>query len=799
MHRCLPVLLTTFLFALVGASPAPAAEPPNQNDPCSSAGRNTCDTNGVGAYRDYRYGVRWFGDYRRVVDDVDDPLFCIDLRFWYPSKAFGYEQRSAAGLKNKDGDAVSVAKLRRMAYALWRYGDSNNRTQQGAMMLYVHGLMGDAAPGEAAPDAIGPAVERRVRAITRTAERYAGPYTIETKVTAALTVGKEATVTARVLSASGAVVPGVTVRLDGSGAEGLARSAKTDGKGTAKATFTPSSAEGLKVTAKAEVAATLPALYVPTRGAAARSGQRLVAPASATVSDSVEAPVKVTPKVTTQISQQAAVPGAQVTDSVLVEGLSGQTVTVNAALYGPYPAADKMTCDGTPAWQGAFTAAGDGTYVTDPVTLTTPGYYTYVEWIDDSDRVAAVKTACGEVSETTIVRGSPAITTQISAQETAPGAQVTDTVVITGLGALSASVVAELWGPYPTKEAMTCQGEPAWRGSFTANGDGSYVTEAVTIPQAGYYTYREYIAEGPAFLGTQTACGEAAETTLAKAAPKVETIVSDAVVRPGAEIFDRIKVSGLGKTAATIEVELYGPYASRAEMDCKGTPYWKGKVEAAGDGEVRSPKAEIRRAGFYTYVERIAGSQLVAATETACGIEAETSLAAPLILTGRGDVQARTPRATTAQDDRVTPTTVTLPRLGIRAPIASAAIDLQTGALGVPKNIDRVGWWRDGAAPGATAGTILLAGHVDSAKRGAGAFYALKSARRGDTIELRSDDGKTRRWRVSAMQRVRKSELPERIFTRTGERRLVLVTCGGPFSESTGHYRDNIVVTAAPA
>ncbi|MFA9270971.1 MAG: class F sortase, partial [Baekduiaceae bacterium] len=152
-----------------------------------------------------------------------------------------------------------------------------------------------------------------------------------------------------------------------------------------------------------------------------------------------------------------------------------------------------------------------------------------------------------------------------------------------------------------------------------------------------------------------------------------------------------------------------------------------------------------------------------------------------------------------AQDDRVTPTSVALPRLGIRAPIASAGIDLQTGALGVPKNIDRVGWWRDGAAPGATAGTILLAGHVDSAKRGAGAFYALKSARRGDTIELRSDDGKTRRWRVSSLQRVRKSALPERIFTRAGERRLVLVTCGGPFNEATGHYRDNIVVTATPA
>ena len=55
------------------------------------------------------------------------------------------------------------------------------------------------------------------------------------------------------------------------------------------------------------------------------------------------------------------------------------------------------------------------------------------------------------------------------------------------------------------------------------------------------------------------------------------------------------------------------------------------------------------------------------------------------------------------------------------------------------------------SAGGATArrpdretGAILLAGHIDSAKRGAGAFYALKNARRGDTVTVTSDDGKTR-------------------------------------------------------
>ena len=102
-------LVPLLLFAILGGgAAAQAAEPPNQNDPCSRNGRNTCGTNGEGSYRNYRYGVRWFGDYRRASTDVSGGTFCIDLRFWYPSKSFDYEERSAAGLRNKESEAVSA-------------------------------------------------------------------------------------------------------------------------------------------------------------------------------------------------------------------------------------------------------------------------------------------------------------------------------------------------------------------------------------------------------------------------------------------------------------------------------------------------------------------------------------------------------------------------------------------------------------------------------------------------------------------------------------------------------------------
>jgi LPXTG-site transpeptidase (sortase) family protein len=189
----------------------------------------------------------------------------------------------------------------------------------------------------------------------------------------------------------------------------------------------------------------------------------------------------------------------------------------------------------------------------------------------------------------------------------------------------------------------------------------------------------------------------------------------------------------------------------------------------------------------------------VAEVHTICGDEAETSLARPLILTGGGDPRAaRGSTVAVAAAVAGEPTRVTLRRLGIDAAVSSVGVDTRLGVLDVPPNIASVGWWRDGAVPGASAGTILLGGHVDSARRGAGAFYALKGARRGDTITLRSEAATTRSYRVTSMRRVRKAELPTNIFTRTGERRLVLVTCGGPFDTKTKRYRDNVIVTAVP-
>ena len=123
----------------------------------SHAGRNVCGTLGVGYYKQYRYGIRWFGDFRGAVPGVAH-TFCIDLGFWYPSAKYRYEAQPASTLRSRNGRPVSSEDRAKMTYAAWTFGRSTDADQQAAVMLYVHSLMHDARPGET------PGARRGVRA-----------------------------------------------------------------------------------------------------------------------------------------------------------------------------------------------------------------------------------------------------------------------------------------------------------------------------------------------------------------------------------------------------------------------------------------------------------------------------------------------------------------------------------------------------------------------------------------------------------------------------------------------------------
>jgi hypothetical protein len=894
--------------ALLAAPAALGATPPGAKDPCGSGTRDICNTTNVGYYKTYRYGTRWFGDFKNAIPGTAH-TYCIDLRFWYPGPDYRYKEDTSGSLVNKDGGAVPLPNQQRIAYATWVYGRSSDPDQAAAVMLYVHAQMGDGRAGELDPSVLSSNASALYAKISRDATKFHGPYKFEIDVPGTLRVGKAVTATVRVLAAGGAALPNTPLTLSAQGASVSASQVKTDGLGVSKITLTPSGGT-LKLSASASgLPSTLPRVFKPTSPSAAPNGQRLALPASQTLSDSTtgsatktqiqvsttatpatllvgktsqdkvtisnagaswngtiqvrvyglartadafsctgtpvaqttlsakgngaftttaitvklpgwyvyqevvpgdastlglttpcNAPterfrVDTQPAVVTTASSQSVAPGAAITDTVKVSGLAGEQATVAAALYGPFATRAAIVCTGTPVWTGTLPVTADGTYTTAPFTVQAPGYYSYRESIAAAGFVRAVQTACTDTAETTIVTGKPAIVTQVSKQQAAPGATITDKAVVSGLGVLQAQVTVELWGPFDTRGAIRCAGTPYWRGSFTAKGDGTYTTSAVKLIKAGYYTFRESIADTPAFAGFTAPCGDTTETTLALATPTLHTQVSGEVVRPHSTLTDNITVLGLGKTAARIEATLYGPFSTRDAIGCKGAPAGQTTVTAKGDGTITSPGIAVTRTGFYVFREHLVGSALVKDVLSDCTEESEVSLTAPLIITGRGDA-TREVRAHAV--GALTPTRVKLASVGIDAPASPVGIDVGKGILGVAPDIHRTGWWADGAQPGDKTGAVLIAGHVDSAKGGAGAFFHVKDAKAGDRIELATAGGHTFTYKVVSVRSYLKAALPTDVWSRHGPARLVLVTCGGPFDHATGHYRDNIVLTAVP-
>jgi Sortase domain len=137
-------------------------------------------------------------------------------------------------------------------------------------------------------------------------------------------------------------------------------------------------------------------------------------------------------------------------------------------------------------------------------------------------------------------------------------------------------------------------------------------------------------------------------------------------------------------------------------------------------------------------------------------------------------------------------------RLELPGPVTAQVVPVGVngdGALAVPEDPHVVGWWSGSAAPGASAGSTVLAGHVDTAAAGPGALATLARIDPGTLIRLATKHGRYD-YRVAARRTYPKAALPMEAFDQSVATRLVLVTCGGPFHD--GRYDDNLVVYARP-
>ncbi|WP_306821798.1 class F sortase, partial [Streptomyces sp. NP160] len=140
------------------------------------------------------------------------------------------------------------------------------------------------------------------------------------------------------------------------------------------------------------------------------------------------------------------------------------------------------------------------------------------------------------------------------------------------------------------------------------------------------------------------------------------------------------------------------------------------------------------------------------------------------------------------------PTAVRVPSLGISSDLVHLGT-ASDGSLEVPADAARAGWFSQGVAPGAT-GPAVIAGHVDS-RSGPGVFAHLARVAVGAQVDVDRADGTTAVFEVTGVQQVAKDAFPTRaVYGPVAGPELRLITCGGAFDESTGHYVDNVVVYA---
>ena len=144
------------------------------------------------------------------------------------------------------------------------------------------------------------------------------------------------------------------------------------------------------------------------------------------------------------------------------------------------------------------------------------------------------------------------------------------------------------------------------------------------------------------------------------------------------------------------------------------------------------------------------------------------------------------------------PVRLLIPAIGVSAPVLPTGVQAG-GSLAIPPDPSDVGWWAGGGFPGEPTGAVILVGHINSAALGPGALLRLQDVRPGTVITVMAS-GQAYRYRVVALRAYAKTSLPvAAVFGQQVAPRLVIVSCGGPFDASTGHYLDNIVAYAVPS
>ncbi len=143
------------------------------------------------------------------------------------------------------------------------------------------------------------------------------------------------------------------------------------------------------------------------------------------------------------------------------------------------------------------------------------------------------------------------------------------------------------------------------------------------------------------------------------------------------------------------------------------------------------------------------------------------------------------------------PTALDIPAIGVKTRLIRLGLTAAR-TLQVPSSTAVAGWYTGSPRPGET-GAAVIAGHIDS-RAGPGVFYRLKDLKPGNLVYIRRRHGPLTVFKVTAVRMVPKSRFPTAaVYGPVPDAQLRLITCGGTFDPTTGHYLSNVIVFAVLA
>jgi hypothetical protein len=216
---------------------------------------------------------------------------------------------------------------------------------------------------------------------------------------------------------------------------------------------------------------------------------------------------------------------------------------------------------------------------------------------------------------------------------------------------------------------------------------------------------------------------------------------------------------------------------------------WPENSISGGPPQVRPPTPRARIAGILGTVFLLGGMSAIvyAIASQVHAPQPAASAAGVTSAAGRGPSLPRS-----------LPVSVDIPAIGVHSRLLTVGLN-PDGTMQVPSLVTQANdaaWYKYSATPG-EIGSSVIEGHVDS-YAGPAVFFRLGALRPGESIDVMLADGVTAIFRVTGVREYAKDAFPSRmIYSAAQYAGLRLITCGGDFDGSTGHYLSSTVVFAS--